>query len=436
MSLNAGFLKRSFALLIDLTVIIAVTWLLYLFPFNMIINSSIDKNYKTNVKNPYDEVTVKYSGKQSFFGAQEAGLYSNISTLYGTASSKDSTWNSGSSYISEAMLNEYVSYMNEAYSNASDIANSLVTKVALPYDENDTDESQFYSKIYSLYTYLDYSYAVKSNFAIDEAYEHYTTKSEKGTLNGDLTTITNEYNEQERTKYINTLELLIKLLNYYDSLNEGAGITTTIAYKQIATRFTNNSDKKVTDITGEFTADDENAIKTYLTNYKNYIDTVTTKDYLGTKTENSILQVHFTRESYYIFYYSLQSLEFNEKLPYYIPVYNHTTLAIVYALGGFILYYSIYTVLLRGQTLGRRSVKIKLVGNAEKDKTNPLLALLHDIPFKFLYLILLGMVSLAIAGIALLVFLIVDFIMIKFTKSHKCIRDILTATKVIEGGMY
>ena len=103
----------------------------------------------------------------------------------------------------------------------------------------------------------------------------------------------------------------------------------------------------------------------------------------------------------------------------------------VYALSMFTLIFSLYTAIMCGNTLGRRAAKVRLVSKNEADKLNPVLALLHDVPFRFLYFLLIGLYSIPVALIALAVFFVADIIMI-VVKPHKAIRDYLSGTHVIE----
>ena len=98
----------------------------------------------------------------------------------------------------------------------------------------------------------------------------------------------------------------------------------------------------------------------------------------------------------------------------------------------FVVIFSIYTAVLRGQTLGRLTVKVKLVGKDEEKKPNPLLALFHDVVIRILYILLVGFFSLPFALIIALGLTIADALMIKFNKQNKTIRDIITNTKVVE----
>ena len=78
MSIHAGFLKRLFSFIIDLTLVILVTWLLYMFPFQQIIGKSIDEHYNKNIKKPYNEISESYSGTVSYFGASTDGYEMNF----------------------------------------------------------------------------------------------------------------------------------------------------------------------------------------------------------------------------------------------------------------------------------------------------------------------------------------------------------------------
>ena len=120
--------------------------------------------------------------------------------------------------------------------------------------------------------------------------------------------------------------------------------------------------------------------------------------------------------------------------PYFIQKYKFNRYATIYSLIAFVVLFSVYTVVFSGQTLGRRSVKIKLIGKDENKKLNPLVALYHDIIVRLLYVLLIGFFSFLIALVVALTLTVADVLMIRYSKQNKTIRDIVTGTRVIETG--
>ena len=74
--------RRMLSAMCDLLLVIAVTLLLYLFPFQIIVNKVVDSDYKNNVKKPYDAIVEKYNGKVSYFGSSTNGLYGDLTELF------------------------------------------------------------------------------------------------------------------------------------------------------------------------------------------------------------------------------------------------------------------------------------------------------------------------------------------------------------------
>jgi len=426
MSIYAGFFKRFFAFIVDLTLVIMVTWLLYLFPANVIINKNIDKDYKRNIKIPYDEISEKYSGTVSYFGSSTPGEFEDLKNIY------------SNKYISEEELNDYRSKQNNLYTTTKGVVSSLEDEIIIPFTSDINEEDRFYSKVYQIYTYLDSSYIIRNTYPRNDENILYSTQVEKGDiLESQREALEKEYKENLLNEYSSLLEVMIRSLLVYNETNPEALTLKSTAYETIVSRYSKLTGKKASDLVVEFSSEDVALINNYLDEFNTYQDYVTKKETLGTKlTDDSISVIDFTEEAYYNFYYTLNSLLFNEQLPYYVQVYKHTLYSIIYALTMFTAIFSAYTMALRGNTIGRRMTKIRMTDGHEKEKLNPIYCLLHDVLFRFLYIILLGLFSMVIALIAMLAFTAADAIMIRFTKSHKTIRDILSNTRVVDGLRY
>ena len=430
MSIHAGFIKRAFSFIIDLTLVIVVTWLLYLFPFNMIISKSIDKDYKHNIKKPYEEISETYSGQVSFFGTSSDG---KLTILHNQYQAKQVTDNELSSYKAVLTAN---------YNTVKQDLTNLVSNLDTPYSDETKMEEQLYSIIYRDYTYISEANTIIQKYPMDDIFQNEYDDAELGKfveysmLVGQAKLTEDGKTEKEKAytdalneQYKEVLELLIRALKVYDEKNDNVKVTSTLAYTTIASSYS-SAKGKTSDVPVEFTNEHSTRLLEIVNTFRDYqVETLNI-------AANADGNVTINEEIYYNLYYGLYFEEFNLQLPYYAQVYEHTSWTIIYALAMFTLVFSVYTVVLRGNTLGRRSVKIRLTDGHEREKLNPVLALLHDVPFKFLYLILIGLFSLIAAGIALVVFSIADIIMIAFTKQHKCIRDFLSGTRVVEARNY
>lgn len=87
---------------------------------------------------------------------------------------------------------------------------------------------------------------------------------------------------------------------------------------------------------------------------------------------------------------------------------------------GFLLLTAIYTIALNGKTLGRRLMNVSLAGSV-----NPLSVFFHDVILKYFFIVLVFLVSIYIGAFLLLLSLLIDTIMISFTKKKTTIRDML-----------
>lgn len=81
---------------------------------------------------------------------------------------------------------------------------------------------------------------------------------------------------------------------------------------------------------------------------------------------------------------------------------------------------AIYTVAFNGKTLGRRVMNIALDG-----PVNPVSVFFHDVILKYFFVILVFMVSVYIGLFLLALSLIIDIVLISFTKSKTTLRDVL-----------
>ncbi|MDD3122777.1 MAG: hypothetical protein PHC62_04555 [Candidatus Izemoplasmatales bacterium] len=106
--------------------------------------------------------------------------------------------------------------------------------------------------------------------------------------------------------------------------------------------------------------------------------------------------------------------------PYNRPLTTYYMNVILYHVIGFLILMSVYTVALSGKTLGRTISRTKLEGSV-----NPISIFLHDIILKYFFILLSFFYSPYIAIVLLIVSLIIDMILINFTKNKSTLRDTL-----------
>lgn len=111
--------------------------------------------------------------------------------------------------------------------------------------------------------------------------------------------------------------------------------------------------------------------------------------------------------------------------PYNYPLSQFFLQSIYYFAIGFLILMGIYTVLMKGQTLGRRILKLTLVG-----ARNPLFIFAHDILLKYFIIVFTIIVSIYGGIIVFFLALLLDLTLITFTKSRSTLRDTLLKMSV------
>ncbi len=416
---NAGFMKRSFAALIDLALVILVAWLLFLFPFKMIIGNSIHEDYKNIFIEPYNVVSEKYSGTTTFLGTTTLGIYSVINSC---ADEKLSQFNvEGSKVIT------FREYVESANSSARGHALELLNSASNEFSADTPVEEQFASRLYAVYMRLNNIYLVEKEYKESDDGRYYDDILASGEINKDeYDLLVNTYLTTLENEYINNLEILFNTVLVFEKTNPDVNITRTLGYNNLYDEFYALTKKKPSDLSGEVTEAD-------ITKIVNKIDSYYQKEERIFRMNESINEEEiyvYGVDAHYVVYYDAVYNQTIEQLPY-SDYYNlYSTWTVIYALGMFIVLFSIYTMSFRGYTLGRRISKIYLVSGSSPDRCNPALAFLHDVVFRYLYILVIGMWSLIFALIAFIIFIIVDAIMMKVWK-RKTLRDIITMTRVI-----
>jgi len=116
--------------------------------------------------------------------------------------------------------------------------------------------------------------------------------------------------------------------------------------------------------------------------------------------------------------------------PYDAPLTPYFLNCIFYFVFGFIILLSIYTVVLKGMTLGRRLMQLKLEGSV-----NPITLFLHDIILKYFFVVTISFVWTPYVGLLLVgLSLIADVILINFSRKKLTLRDMLTKITIVKTG--
>lgn len=96
---------------------------------------------------------------------------------------------------------------------------------------------------------------------------------------------------------------------------------------------------------------------------------------------------------------------------------------------GFLILTGIYTLATKSKTLGRRIMQIGLSG-----PVNPLSIFFHDIVLKYFFIVIVFSVSPIVGVILMLVGLLIDLILMSFTKRKASLRDLLLKMEVVKTG--
>lgn len=411
---SAGLAKRLFSQLLDFMLVCLVAILLYLAPFQFIINKTIDPHYRDNVKKPYDAITEKYSGTTSLLGTTTNGIYTDFNALY-DSSKKELT-------LTKEAHDKYTLFVEDAYARVMIDTDRLLDKLAPDYNVDESAEKKFSALLYQIYYYSYNAYQELYNFPHDADNNLYASQLAAGNITqAEYDSLVDAYQTQINEKYMSVLKTLIEGFRVYNELHPEAKILSSNAYDSVV----NNYNKKLNDLSSEFNENSVNILKDFANLYHTHALAIIDADY------TDATELKFGEEVYNIFYYSINDQETADRLPYFEKNSTHTTLVIAYALGMFVLAFSLYTAIMRGYTLGRRLMKCKLVPKGKDKLANPIMALIHDVPLQYLYVILIGFFSLKIALIAFGVLTVIDIIMI-IVKPHRAIRDYLTGLVVVE----
>ena len=111
--------------------------------------------------------------------------------------------------------------------------------------------------------------------------------------------------------------------------------------------------------------------------------------------------------------------------PYNRPLTRYYLNTIYFYSIGFLLLLSIYTIATNGKTFGRKLFKVALEGSV-----NPVTVFLHDVVFKYFFVLLALIVNVYMGLLVLATFLVVDIILIGVSKKKRTVRDLVLGITV------
>ena len=111
--------------------------------------------------------------------------------------------------------------------------------------------------------------------------------------------------------------------------------------------------------------------------------------------------------------------------PYIQPLGIYFTNVVYYYAFIFLLISTFYTMILKGMTLGRRVMRLKLTG-----PVNLMSLFLHDIAFKYLLIIVLIPINPLYAIMAIMFMFLIDTALIAATKNKLTVRDMISKITV------
>ena len=426
--MKARFGKRLLSSIIDLSLVIAVVYLLYLFPFKMILGNSVVKDFNKSYKKPYETIEEKYQGKYGLFNSTP-GIFTNLST------------NGTNGYISEDYLAEYYGvyeYNKAWYTNTF---NTYFDELNEPYNSELKLEDRVMTKTQMLFISAYYAHSLMKDYTEISNQNNVQARYDSGEIDRDTyDTLLAQEKDKVDDEFIDIEVVFYRIYLHYMSLNPSVKVENDAVYQRALSDIRGYT-KKAIDLDSlkienhPLTSDEVNKIKDYLFNYCDHIEPLLNPDNATLDTSGS----HDQEKLYYVFSqktYSIVQTEYTIKeniefMPYstYISMFNDRIL--LYAIVGFVAVLSIYTIAMKGRTVGRRVSQIRLEGTS----VNPLTIFLHDVLFKYLYFLVLAFFFQLIAIVfIMIIILVIDFCMITFNKSRKTIRDYLSGLSVVHAG--
>lgn len=120
--------------------------------------------------------------------------------------------------------------------------------------------------------------------------------------------------------------------------------------------------------------------------------------------------------------------------PYNRPLTQYYTETIYFFVLGFVILITILTLAMMGKTPGRRMFKVKLLvqnNNGEFVEPNVVQVFIHDFALKYFILVIVFIINMYYGLMLMLVALMVDVLLISFSRNRNTLRDMLLKSKVI-----
>jgi hypothetical protein len=111
--------------------------------------------------------------------------------------------------------------------------------------------------------------------------------------------------------------------------------------------------------------------------------------------------------------------------PYFQALGINFTNSVYYYAFIFLIISTLYTMILKGMTLGRRVMRLKLTG-----PVNLMSLFLHDIAFKYLLIIVLIPINILYAIMAIMFMFLIDTALIAATRNKLTVRDMISKITV------
>ena len=167
--------------------------------------------------------------------------------------------------------------------------------------------------------------------------------------------------------------------------------------------------------------DDRKISETEKTDVINFL----TEWYNYAYAELELYTVIFSEVDYYVAQSEINDDFYRAADPYAETVLNYYVATIFFYIYSFVALTLIYTVILKGKTVGRRLMKLKVTGR----KTTARL-IVHDVVLKYLPSAILIMYSPIAAIYIILILIALDFVFIAFNRDKLGLRDVLTGIHI------
>ena len=258
--MKARFGKRLLSSIIDLSLVIAVVYLLYLFPFKMILGNSVVKDFNKSYKKPYETIEEKYQGKYGLFNSTP-GIFTNLST------------NGTNGYISEDYLAEYYGvyeYNKAWYTNTF---NTYFDELNEPYNSELKLEDRVMTKTQMLFISAYYAHSLMKDYTEISNQNNVQARYDSGEIDKDTyDTLLAQEKDKVDDEFIDIEVVFYRIYLHYMSLNPSVKVENDAVYQRALSDIRGYT-KKAIDLDSlkienhPLTSDEVNKIKDYLFNY-------------------------------------------------------------------------------------------------------------------------------------------------------------------------